>query len=434
MLDCVAMSARPSLPRRVGRRLRRAFGGRPASAPVAGPRRSADPIPTGVRERIPIRPTVARAGARINLVVPALDGAAVFGGIRTALDLFAAVVGDAPRARIVAVRNVEPVVADTFAGWRLATPDGDAAGDERTIVGLGRDAAGAVLAVGPDDVFLATYWTTAQLVAELRDWQRATYGAVPPHFGYLIQDFEPGFYARSAQYLLALATYGDPEATVAIFNTSVLRDAFHAEGLRFAEEFAFEPRLAPELGAAAASVPVARERRIVVYGRPSKPRNAFPLILDGLRAWVAATPDAAAWTVVSAGQAHPPLELGRGMTLASVGKLDMAGYAALLRSSAVGISLMVSPHPSYPPLEMAQLGMLVLTNRFGGKDLATWHTNIASLDDVRPAGFAAALASVTQRFTEDPTVGDRGRATGGSLTAEGPPFPFADELAARLRP
>ena len=383
---------------------------------------------------MPIRPVAGRAGARLNLIVPALDGASVFGGIRTALDLFTAVIDDAPRARIIAVHDVMPTVAEGFPGWRLATPGDDAAADERTIVGLGREPAGAALAVGPDDVFLATYWTTAQLVVELRGWQRATYGRAPARFGYLIQDYEPGFYARSAQYLLARATYDDPESTVAIFNTSVLREAFHADGLRFADEFAFEPRLAPQLAAATSLPPVARERRIVVYGRPAKPRNAFPLILDGLRAWVAADPDATTWSVVSAGQAHAPLDLGRGLRMDSVGKLDMDGYATLLRSSAVGVSLMVSPHPSYPPLEMAQLGMLVLTNRFGPKDLATWHSNITSLDDVRPAGFAAALGALTGRFADDPTIGDRGRATGGSLLAEGPPFPFAAELAARLLP
>ena len=45
---------------------------------------------------------------------------------------------------------------------------------------------------------------------------------------------------------------------------------------------------------------------------------------------------------------------------------------------------MISPHPSYPPLDMAHLGMLVATNRFGAKDLSTWHQNIHSLASHRP--------------------------------------------------
>ena len=30
---------------------------------------------------------------------------------------------------------------------------------------------------------------------------------------------------------------------------------------------------------------------------------------------------------------------------------------------------MLSPHPSYPPLEMAEAGVTTITNCYGGKDL-----------------------------------------------------------------
>ena len=111
----------------------------------------------------------------------------------------------------------------------------------------------------------------------------------------------------------------------------------------------------------------------MVYGRPGIPRNAFPAIVDGLRAWRASDSNATGWNIISVGEAHPDIDLGGGSTLHSIGKLDLDAYAALLRGSAIGVSLMVSPHPSYPPLEMAHLGMLVLTNGFGAKDLSTWH-------------------------------------------------------------
>ena len=77
-----------------------------------------------------------------------------------------------------------------------------------------------------------------------------------------------------------------------MFNTDLLRRAFEADGIAFEHAFSFEPRLAPALAAARAGPPTERTRRLVVYGRPSKPRNGFPLIVDGLRAWVAASPDA----------------------------------------------------------------------------------------------------------------------------------------------
>jgi hypothetical protein len=61
------------------------------------------------------------------------------------------------------------------------------------------------------------------------------------------------------------------------------------------------------------------------------------------------------------------------------------------RRAHLGVSLMTSPHPSYPPLEMAASGMVVVTNRWGPKDLGTLSTRLVS---VRPdaRGVAAALA------------------------------------------
>ena len=141
-----------------------------------------------------------------------------------------------------------------------------------------------------------------------------------------------------------------------------------------------------------------------MYGRPGKPRNAFPLIVDGLRAWVERRDDAGDWEFVSAGQAHEPVDLGRGVRMVSSGKLELDAYADLLRTSAIGISLMASPHPSYPPLEMASLGMLVLTNRFGAKDLSTWHDAItvarrrAGAGRSRPPSMGSSSASSPTRL------------------------------------
>lgn len=369
---------------------------------------------------------------RLNLVIPSLRASGAYGGVRTALDLFAAVsaVDDPPR-RVLTLGPLEPGDAPDLPGYRVTAPDEDP-GAPRQLVILD-PASDAGVAVGAGDVFLATFWTTAELVGRLRPWQSRTYGRAPARYGYLIQDFEPGFYPWSARSELARATYADATATVAVFNTSILRDYLHGQGFAFEHELAFEPRLAGALRAAREAPPVARARRIVAYGRPGIPRNAFPAIVEGLRAWRSSYRYADRWTVVSAGQAHPEVELGGGATMASVGKLDLEAYGRLLRSSAIGLSLMVSPHPSYPPLEMAHLGLLVLTNTFDGKDLAGWHTNITSTADLSAATIAEAMTMLCDRFEAEPTVGDRGRSLRPDFLSDEPPFPFAAELAALLR-
>ena len=135
---------------------------------------------------------------------------------------------------------------------------------------------------------------------------------------------------------------------------------------------------------------------------------------------------------MSVGESHPDIDLGAGIVLHSIGKLSVAEYAELLRTSAIGISLMISPHPSYPPLEMSHLGLLVLTNRFGEKDLSTWHTNIVSLRSMTADGLAEDLAALCRRFEADPTTGDRGGPLMPAFLDTGPQFPFVDELMATL--
>lgn len=399
-----------------------------------GPPPAAAPAPDGVPELHRFTPRRAASGnaqgLRLNLLLPTLNPGRTFGGARTALDLFDAVAAHFPRRRIVTITPLSEVGLAGLPGFRRIEPDEDAP-DDRQVVALPRGET-AALAVGPEDVFLATFWTTAELAIRIAKWQAAEFARPIRPFAYLVQDFEPGFYAWSAQSELARGTYASDVPTLAVFNTSLLRDYFAGEGLRFAGEFAFEPRLAAALRPFLAEAPRERQRRIVVYGRPETPRNAFPLIVDGLRAWAAADAKATSWTVESAGRSHPPIDLAAGLRLRSLGKLDLDAYGRLLRESAVGVSLMISPHPSYPPLDMAHLGMLVATNRFAAKDLSTWHQNIRSLEDLSADGIAAALRDLTAAFEADNGTGDRGQPLRPEFLADGPLFPFAAELAERL--
>ncbi len=398
--------------------------------PPPPPRRPPSPE-GGLREQIHVAPRRSTLrDRRVNLIVASVGVGSAYGGVQTAIDLFEAVGRHADRRRII---SLEPLTEAAFAAFptfrEVAAADDHDDRDQLVSIASGVD----TIPVGPGDVFIATFWPTATFVHDVRRWQRSTYGSVPARFAYLIQDFEPSFYPASAQSVLAEATYASPESTIGIYNTTLLQDHFHAHGIRFPHEFTFEPRLSPALRTVPDQPAGARAKRIVVYGRPSKPRNGFGLIVDGLRAWRASHPGAADWTVVSAGERHVDIDLGGEMAMTSLGKLDLSTYATLLRASAVGVSLMISPHPSYPPLEMAELGLLVLTNRFGAKDLSTWHTNITSLGEFTVRGLADDLAALCRRFEADPSAGAAGRSLHPGFLDDGPQFPFADEVAALLR-
>ncbi len=393
-----------------------------ASAP-RGP--ATDPMIPELR-RIDPRP-IPEMAWRFNLLLPTVDLGATFGGPRTALDLFDAIVPEGVPRRIVT--HVLPQAFPTaLSGYEPVAADEEKVLD-RSLVTL--EVANPVLAVGPRDIFVATFWNTADAAFIVRDWQRREYGESPPFLAYVIQDFEPGFYPWSAQYLLALATYGHPHETVALFNSNLLRDHFRREGLAFAHEFAFEPRLAAGLRAHLGAARAARLRQVVVYGRPRIPRNAFPLVVEGLRRWREVDPAASAWTVVSAGQPHEDIDIGGGAVLRSIGKLDLDTYGRLLATSAVGVALMVSPHPSYPPLEMAALGLEVVTNGFSVKDPSLLHPRIAAIADDSPEGLAATLTEACRRFEDE---GETTNGIGGleAFLSETPQFPFAEVVASLL--
>jgi hypothetical protein len=93
---------------------------------------------------------------------------------------------------------------------------------------------------------------------------------------------------------------------------------------------------------------------------------------------------------------------------------------------------MASPHPSYPPLEMAHFGMRTITNSYANKNLSLAHENIISIPDVAPATIASALAAACSSFEASPDAGWHRRSNMPMFLADGP-FEFLDQLADDLR-
>lgn len=343
-------------------------------------------VSTAVPETLPFRCASSTVSApRLNLLVPALSTKHVFGGISTALDFFAELASGFENVRIILTEEWEFTHANNpdFADWeirRLGDPDREG----RCIV-PGGDRAQQKLPVGPQDRFVATAWWTAVAARGVQEWQSKHFPMEAGNlFVYLIQDYEPGFYPWSSRYALAEATYQEPDRVIAVFNTSILKRFFDEEGYRFSSAHVFEPRLNATLREARARLlGTPKERRVLVYGRPSVDRNCFGIIVEGLKALVAEDP-CEGWEFVSAGEVHPPVDLGQGKALVSLGKLSLAEYANQLARASVGVSLMISPHPSYPPLEMAAFDVRVISNRYKSKNLATLVPQIESLARVDP--------------------------------------------------
>lgn len=168
---------------------------------------------------------------------------------------------------------------------------------------------------------------------------------------------------------MAEASYGLD--ALHVVNSTPLATHLRAEhGLDIDDDLVLAPRVA--VPRTLPLRPVDGPLRLVVYGRPSVGRNLFDTALRGVAMWDAArraAGDAGALEVLSVGEPEQfRYRIGEQM-VRTPGVLGWDDYLALLATAHLGVSLMASPHPSYPPLEMAASGLVVVTNRWGPKDL-----------------------------------------------------------------
>ncbi|MEK5435097.1 MULTISPECIES: rhamnosyltransferase WsaF family glycosyltransferase [Paenibacillus] len=345
---------------------------------------------------------------RLNLLVPSINQEHLFGGISTALHFFDELYRTEEKShRRIITTDASPSDEDLlkFSEYILSSSEDDLI--ENSYIVPFNDRYNKTMPIGKEDLFIATSWWTAYFAQRVVRWQAEQYNQPEKKIIYFIQDFEPGFYAWSSQYSLALSTYQYTGEQIAVFNSSLLKDFFNNKDFKFTEEYYFEPRLNSSLKKYLIPFEMMKKKKkILVYGRPSVARNAFSIIVEMLRVWVWIQPNPTEWEIISAGEQHNDLDIGNGVVIKSKGKMSLDDYANELKESAIGVSLMISPHPSYPPLEMSHFGMLVLTNSYENKDLSKLHENIYSVDNISPDSLAKELMVLCSTFTKDNFVGN----------------------------
>jgi hypothetical protein len=334
--------------------------------------------------------------ARINLLIPTINPHQTFGGVATAIRIFDALrrqLGARFDARIVVTdAPLEPAALEAYADWAIQT-DGNGFDHETLIVDDISGRKGS-LPLRRGDVFIASAWWNAQHALDCGRMQRTYFDHRMP-FVYLIQDFEPNFSAWSSQWAAAESTYFDTDNTIAIINSNEL---FTFMTSRYRLPAAFVLPYEPNATIRAAIRAVPREKLILIYGRPSVLRNCFEVIVNGLVRWQTTYPsEAAQWQIVSLGETYPEPFAYPVQNFRVLGKVGLEEYGALLSRASIGISLMLSPHPSYPPLEMAMAGMLTITNRFDGKNLAVYSDQVMNVETISADGVAASLAAAVVR-------------------------------------
>ncbi|MBC7802021.1 MAG: hypothetical protein H7Z10_15500 [Gemmatimonadaceae bacterium] len=357
-----------------------------------------------ILDQPPLHVTVAPGPApALNVLQPILSPNAMTGGPNTIVLLAALTAEAGVPVRIVTNRPGHRTDPVWFAG-HVASLLGRPAPPGLSVTS-GSDPA-TPAQVGADDLWLATHWTTAQGVRPVLPRMNRAW------FLYLVQDFEPGFYAWSSNYALALETYDLP-------HRAAINEAFLAEHLRlqapgrYAEPgfiegrcTVFEPAVDRRIFHPPSTGVRPGPRRLLFYARPTNARNMMGLGLRALRAAVSqgafggASPGE--WEFVSIGGrgSLPELGLGGGHVLRPAPWASYAGYAESLRQADILLCPMMSPHTSYPVLEMAACGGGVVTNTYGPKTagaLAALSPDIIGVPATLQ-GFVEGLAAAAARF------------------------------------
>ena len=323
--------------------------------------------------------------ATVNFFLPTIDPLVIFGGYIAALNLIDRLLETGYRVRLI---SVEPTITSMKALNKAAESN-------RTLkrilprceVVLRTDRSQAV-AFGPDDDFMAYSWET------LRHAHAASTQVNGRRVIYLLQEYEPIFYPLDADYFLAAESYRLPH--FALFNSTILRDFFRENNFGvFGQEGIDPDEMHACFSHAITSIepPSAEDlrgrtkRKLLFYARPEAHagRNLFEIGVMALNEAIRRGVFEGEWSFHGIGSmaVKGSLKLEGGHELEMVTRMPLHEYQAFVAGHDVGMCLMLAPHPSVPPFEMASAGIPTVTTEFGTAKSA------AALNAITPNLFAA---------------------------------------------
>jgi len=301
---------------------------------------------------------------RVTVLTDSVSANSLFGGVGTALILAMLLANRAGASLRLVTRTDEPdarVIAELEKahGLSLSGP---------VEVGYVPVDGTRSLSVGPRDLIITTSWWTT----------RAALDSTLPRdqMLYLLQEDERMFYSWGDERLLCSETLAERDVAVVVNTRRLLEhlsgpsEPLHATGaLSFEPAFPIGP---------AADRSGEEKRNFFFYSRPQNARNLFwrgGMALS--RAIEKRVLDPAVWDFHFVGRATPELTLPGEITPYVHEGLPWAEYQVLVSRMDAALTLMDTPHPSYPPYDLAAAGAAVLTNTHPGKtDLSDVSANI----------------------------------------------------------
>lgn len=343
------------------------------------------------RSLLPLRVyTAPRSGSCVNLVTDSVNAGSLFGGVATSI-IFSALLAEKKGAKLRIItrtekanewnvrhvlecnsinwtKNIDFVFADIF-NERVETEIGDR------------------------DFFVTTSWWTTSSVLRSIPEERVFY---------LLQEDERMFYPYGDDYLLCTELLKNSKLTF-IINTKLLYDHFVESGFWNIRDRGiwFEPSFDIRTFFRESRGP-REKKKFFFYARPNNLRNLFYRGLDAIeRAVSLGTLELDGWELYFVGIDVPNVQFGSSYHPHRIGNVSWAEYGALVRGMDLALCLMYSPHPSYPPLDLAASGAVVVTNRFGQKKNLDMYSKNILCSDLDVDSLAAGIAQAVSLLADD---------------------------------
>lgn len=301
---------------------------------------------------------------RVNLVTDSVRAGSLFGGVGTAI-VFAGLAAKHLSARLRVVTRTEK--ADQGRVYEVLKRNAILWSDNIDFSFVDVYKPLSQLDVADHDIFITTSWWTT--------W--STKASVPDqNIIYLLQEDERMFYPFGDDHLRCSELMASTGPRFVI-NSRILFEHLVADGFDNIARSGvwFEPAF-PARSRRSTPESADRKRNLLFYARPNNARNLFYLgveILDeAIRRGVL---DLERWELHFVGKDVPALVFSNGYSPRRTENLPWGAYFDLISTMDVGLCLMYSPHPSYPPLDLAATGAIVVTNRFGRKQDLTRYSN-----------------------------------------------------------
>lgn len=296
---------------------------------------------------------------RLNLVTDSINSGSLFGGVGTAIILSVLLAKRTGAILRVVTRTQSPHQSSVMEVLRCNGIE-YAENIEFSFIDVADP--NSQLDVCSGDYFLTTsWWTTASTLGSI----------APKRVIYLLQEDERMFYPYGDDWVRCSETISRQDIAI-VLNTKLLRDHLIANGLPHLEEAGmfFEPAFPMLMSDVSTCRDVGAENarsRLFFYARPNNLRNLFYRGIEALdEAVCSGVIDSARWEIVLVGKDVPQLTFG-GVRPTIMPTLSWSDYNRFVRTIDIGFCLMATPHPSYPPLDLAAAGAMVVTNRFGVK-------------------------------------------------------------------